>query len=317
MAPGRIGEIAGQALDAGALGESSAFYNIFSYNQVRSAFASDAKSADDASAVASLPVDAPVNGDFWVTRGEAKALGMINPASTRLDGYVGFNGSANIFDYDTSNGVSHGQYDFYAVAAHEITEIMGRQLMDGGSSGNNYEPMDLFHYAGPENPIFVGDQAGYFSPDAGNTNLGDFNTNPSGDLGDWASSVGRDALRAFSGSGVVNPILPSDIRVMDVLGWDMTGSTNTNSNTPPSLAVIESNGNTSLAVSANHFYLLQNGSGPSLKFFGQDVVGGQFGDWTPIAAESTASGYEIFPLGSERALEVSRLQTEVNRILAH
>jgi serralysin len=56
---------------------------------------------------------------------------------------------------------------------------------------------------------------------------------------------------------------------------------------------IETNGNTSLAESVNHFYLLQNGSGPSLKFSGQDVVNGQFGDWTPIAAESTASGYEI------------------------
>jgi serralysin len=38
---------------------------------------------------------------------------------------------------------------------------------------------------------------------------------------------------------------------------------------------------------------LQNGSGPSLKFTGQDVVSGQFGDWTPIAVEKTAAGYEI------------------------
>src|SRR6185436_12678202 len=59
------------------------------------------------------------------------------------------------------------------------------------------------------------------------------------------------------------------------------------------LTPVETNGNTSLSVSGNHFYLLQNGSGPSLKFSGQDVVAGQFGDWTPIAAEHTASGYEI------------------------
>ena len=56
---------------------------------------------------------------------------------------------------------------------------------------------------------------------------------------------------------------------------------------------IETNGNTALAMSADHFYLLQNGAGPSLKFSGQDVVAGQFGDWTPLAAEQTASGYEI------------------------
>jgi serralysin len=58
-------------------------------------------------------------------------------------------------------------------------------------------------------------------------------------------------------------------------------------------AMIETNGNTDLATAANHFYLLQNGSGPSLKYSGQDFVAGQFGDWTPIGAEKTASGYEI------------------------
>jgi hypothetical protein len=57
--------------------------------------------------------------------------------------------------------------------------------------------------------------------------------------------------------------------------------------------IIEANGNTTLAMLANHFHLLQNGSGPSLKFSGQDVVAGQFGDWTPLAAEQTTSGYEI------------------------
>src|SRR5262249_37865074 len=58
-------------------------------------------------------------------------------------------------------------------------------------------------------------------------------------------------------------------------------------------AAIEINGNASLAVSGKHFYLLQNGSGPSLKFSGQDVTAGQFDGWTPIAAEKTTSGYEI------------------------
>ena len=285
------GEIAGQALEAGALGESSANFNVFSYDQVRSALISDAKSADDATAVASLPATAPVDGSFWVTRAEAKAVGLINPASARVDGYIGFNGTANIFDYDNSNGVSRGQYDFFAVAAHEISEIMGRQMMDGGSSGTN-TPMDLFHYAGFQNRIFVGDQAGYFSPDDGATDLGDFNTIPTGDTGDWASSVGRDAFRAFSGSGVVNTVSQNDLRLMDVLGWDLSGVTNTNTNTNP-LVAIETNGNTTLAISANHYYLLQSGSGPSLKYSGLDVIAGQFGDWTPIGAEKTASGYEI------------------------
>jgi methionine-rich copper-binding protein CopC len=57
---------------------------------------------------------------------------------------------------------------------------------------------------------------------------------------------------------------------------------------------IETHGTTTLALGNNHFYLQDSGdAGPSLKFGGSDVVAGQFGAWTPIAAEVTASGYEI------------------------
>ncbi len=58
--------------------------------------------------------------------------------------------------------------------------------------------------------------------------------------------------------------------------------------------VIEANGSTSLAEVANNYFLDDSGgSGPSLKYGGADVVAGQFGAWTPIGAEQTASGYEV------------------------
>ena len=58
--------------------------------------------------------------------------------------------------------------------------------------------------------------------------------------------------------------------------------------------VIESNGATSLTEMANHYYLYDStGSGPSLKFGGADYVAGQYGAWTPFAAEKTATGYEV------------------------
>ena len=44
----------------------------------------------------------------------------------------------------------------------------------------------------------------------------------------------------------------------------------------------------------DHFFLYDgSGSGPSLKYGGMDVVAGQFGAWTPIGAEQTATGYEV------------------------
>jgi hypothetical protein len=63
---------------------------------------------------------------------------------------------------------------------------------------------------------------------------------------------------------------------------------------PPVRIQIEHAGATTLIALANHFYLQDNaGTGPTLKFGGNDVVAGQFGGWTPIAAESTGSGYEV------------------------
>ena len=58
--------------------------------------------------------------------------------------------------------------------------------------------------------------------------------------------------------------------------------------------VIELNGATDLTQDADHYFLYNSlGSGPSLKLGGTDFVAGQFGAWTPIGAEKTASGYEV------------------------
>ena len=63
---------------------------------------------------------------------------------------------------------------------------------------------------------------------------------------------------------------------------------------PPTTTVIEAFGSTTLTETGNNFYLdNSSGVGPSLKYQGVDVVAGQFGQWTPIGAEQTASGYEV------------------------
>ena len=57
--------------------------------------------------------------------------------------------------------------------------------------------------------------------------------------------------------------------------------------------VIESFGATSLTEIGNSYYLDDSTGGPSLKYLGADYAAGQFGAWTPIAAEKTATGYEV------------------------
>ena len=62
----------------------------------------------------------------------------------------------------------------------------------------------------------------------------------------------------------------------------------------PSTTVIEAFGSTSLVEVGNNYFLDNSaGSGPSLKYAGAAAVAGQFGAWTPIGAEQTASGYEV------------------------
>ena len=68
------GEANGHALGIGALGQSSTFLNKFTYSQIRTALMSDAKSADDMTAVGTLPVGDPIGGThtYWVTLAEAQ-----------------------------------------------------------------------------------------------------------------------------------------------------------------------------------------------------------------------------------------------------
>jgi hypothetical protein len=215
------GEVAGQALATGAIGESETNLGVFSYSQVKTALAADAKSADDAIAVAGLPGSDPTGGgSFVLATAEAKALGL--GTSATVDGYVGFSSSAN-YTFDPNNRAVSGAYDFIGVAEHEISEVMGRIALLGtplSGLSRTYTALDLFRYSSLGARQLVAGKAAYFSLDGGNTNLNNFNTLSSGDAGDWASGGGNDAYNASVTSGVMEPVTASDLRVLDVIGWD-------------------------------------------------------------------------------------------------
>jgi hypothetical protein len=145
------GERDGQALGANSLGESVYNLHSFSYAQIQTALTNNAQSADQKTAVASLPASDPVTGShtWWVTDVEAKALGLLSN-STTVDAWVGFADTNHFtFDYNRSDGITAGQYDFFGTVLHEITEVMGRELGVGQqliNGTNTYYPLDLFHY---------------------------------------------------------------------------------------------------------------------------------------------------------------------------
>lgn len=225
------GEIGGQRLSPGALGESETYLDNYSYSQVRSALIADATSADQEAADTTLPTTSPVgSSSFSVATAEAKALG-ITGASSSLDGYVGFGSSS--YTFDPNNRAVSGEYDFIGVAEHEISEVMGRDAYLG-EAGLGYSALDLFRYSSAGTRQLVGGSAADFSIDGGNANLNNFNTNSSGDYGDWASSAGNDSYDAFSNSGVANLVSATDIREMNVLGYTLAGSSSPSTPATPS-----------------------------------------------------------------------------------
>ena len=125
------------------------------------------------------------------------------------------------FTYGITNAVTPDTYDAFGVVEHEITEVMGRT--DDLGVGGDYTPLDLFRYTSPGDRDLT-PAAGWFSVN-GTDLLAQFN-NPSngGDAGDWASSVPNDSFDAFSLQGAVNPVTPTDLRLLDVIGFTPTVS---------------------------------------------------------------------------------------------
>jgi hypothetical protein len=169
----------------------------------------------------------PSSGNvWWVSRAEAKALGLIASDSSN-DGTTTF-GAGNSFTF--SGAIAAGTYDFKGVAAHEISEVLGRLGISGGTIGgnaNSHSLIDAYAYtgAGTRN---IGTGAGIkFSIDNGTTLLKLWNNSTLNGLDsrDWApSSQGgdgsADSFNQFSNSGVVNGVSTTDLRLLDVLGYD-------------------------------------------------------------------------------------------------
>jgi hypothetical protein len=224
------GESGGSSLGGGTLGQTESYLQSVSYSTLINALKADAKTATDSSVIASLPATNPNGGAYWTTTAEAKALGLASATGTSTDAYVGFSSASGIFDYNNTDGVTAGTYDFNGVVLHELTEAMGRMLLTGstvGSSANSYDTLDLLHYSSVGTRDFSSSTPGYLSFDGGVTNSNQFNTVSGGDAGDLSSSMGNDSLDAFANSGVVNAFTAADLAEMDAIGWNLGSGSGT------------------------------------------------------------------------------------------
>jgi hypothetical protein len=230
------GEVLGQGLPFGVLGESEFGVSSYLYSAVYGAMQSKATGhagTPEAQGFATLP-DPSANPNplgatnYLITTADQKALGLAaNDGS--LDGAVGFAKNSFLVPWNYNSTTTSRQYDFVSVAKHEISEVMGRVAWVGESVGdgsvtyaNSYSNLDLFRYSAPGTRATTTGGAAYFSYDGGTTNQSSFNTNPSaGDLGDWSGATkSNDAFNYASGLGPA-AITTADTNELNVLGYQL------------------------------------------------------------------------------------------------
>jgi hypothetical protein len=261
-------EIDYPALDPGILGSASSETLGYFYSDVRTSLQNDSLSASDTTAVANLPGGSSLsfltnsattgaivtdnNGSannfiLDVNRANAKALGLLSGTAAAKDASISFSSNFS-WDFDRTNGITAGTFDFVGVALHEIGHSMGFisgvDIVDLASEPNGpFAPVDLddfrvfsvldlyrrsdrndnnggldFAYGG------TGSDAPYFSIDGGTTSLGLFSTGDyNGDgqqASHWKDNLGLGLLDPTLGPGTLAVVTSLDLQAMDVIGWD-------------------------------------------------------------------------------------------------
>ena len=276
------------ALSSGILGQASSTRVDIAYASARTALVNDAQSVDDLSSSAALqqgdsfkalvnrmsassrPSGVGINTPYFdnngnsnnntilMTTANAKALGLAPATGGTSDASITFSNQFT-WDFDPSNGITAGAYDFVGVATHEIGHALGfvsgvdtldyySQRRNGGprpdSDYNDVSTADLFRFSTrstntvpPSTPLAGGPGAlgvidwtadnteKYFSVDGGLTQLALFSTGIT--FGDgqqashWKDNLNIGIMDPTAAQGELLGISATDARLLDVIGWNL------------------------------------------------------------------------------------------------
>ena len=250
-----------QSLGAGILGSTSNATYSSTYSNVKAKLAADSTTTSDATAVANLQAGSALtfainhttdcgncstpyldnngnqdNLNVDYSGAEGKALGLIAANNAALDGSITFSTGFS-FDFNPSDGITAGQYDFVGIAAHEIGHLLGfvsnvDDLDFGGQSEATIKPtvLDLFRFStdsgfGTRMDISADTRAKYFSINGGATLGPQFATGVN--FGDgsqashWKDGLGIGILDPTAAPGELLAISANDRQALDVIGWNL------------------------------------------------------------------------------------------------
>jgi hypothetical protein len=196
------------------------------------ALKADAKTRNDAIAVASLP-SSPLSTNIVASSAAARAIGMDAQPMMRADGSIGPGGSYDgIVTLNSSDGFdfirppTSTNYDALLAIEHEIDEILGLGSRVG-SSLTNLRPEDLFSWSAPGTRNVTSSGTRYFSIDGGNTNIVQFSQDLTLDLGDWIAlpcpqpnPYVQNTLSCVGQVADIGRTSPEGIS-LDVIGYDL------------------------------------------------------------------------------------------------
>jgi hypothetical protein len=265
------------ALGTNILAQAGSNEQSFAYTQVQNALNADKSSTDDNTAVANLSSNPAFNmllnrtynnpngigsattyldndGDannttIRMNTANAKALGLATTATS--DASISF---SNLFtwDFDRSNGITTGTFDFVGVAAHEIGHalgfVSGVDILDINSpnviNNVNYyydddeftyvNTLDLFRYSVDSSTLGAIDWTAdtrdkYFSLDGGTTKIASFSTGVNYGDGNqashWQDNGGLGIMDPTFSKGELGVISENDKRALDVIGWNRSSVT--------------------------------------------------------------------------------------------
>lgn len=208
------------------------------------------------------------NATLWMNTSVARGLGITTDefgnALAASDGSVTFSNTF-AFDFNPTNGISDGQFDFIGVAIHEIGHalgfVSGVDLIDanrtffntrdfGGFTLNS--TLDLFRYSAPGVLNWATGGTPYFSIDGGATQLfGDSRFSTGRNFGDgqqashWKDNTYAPRVNPLCSNpvttpiGLMNPTIGAcesgvitalDLAAFDAMGWNLNFDVLANSN---------------------------------------------------------------------------------------